>query len=86
MIDIVLILDSNDLDNDLNKIVKIKIKFSLLDGKNLLFCKYGVSCYCKNLLYFVEFLYFIVVVKKVMIGSGSDIDFIDFDDEKDKVF
>lgn len=70
MIDIVLILDSNDLDNDLNKIVKIKIKFSLLDGKNLLFCKYGVSCYCKNLLYFVEFFYFIVVVKKVLIGSG----------------
>lgn len=82
MIDIVLILDSNDLI----KRVKIKIKFSLLDGKNLLFCKYGVSCFCKNLLYFVEFLYFIVVVKKVLIGSGSDIDFIDFDDEKDKVF
>lgn len=82
--DIVLILDSNDLIMRVK--IKIKIKFSLLDGKNLLFCKYGVSCFCKNLLYFVEFLYFIVVVKKVMIGSGSDIDFIDFDDEKDKVF
>lgn len=78
--------DSNDLDNGSNKTdIKTKTKPSLPDGKNLPPCKYGASCYRKNLLHFAEFSHPTAVVKNGTTGSGSDTDTIDSDDEKDKV-
>lgn len=71
--------------NDSTKRAKTKTKPSLPDGKNLPPCKYGASCFRKNLLHFAEFSHPTAVVKKVTTGSGSDTDPIDSDDEKDKV-
>lgn len=70
--------------NDSTRRAKTKTKPSLPDGKNLPPCKYGASCFRKNLLHFAEFSHPTAVVKKVTTGSGSDTDPIDSDDEKDK--
>lgn len=75
--------DSKDQDNDSNK-TKLKTKPSLPDDKNLPPCKYGASCYRKNLLHFAEFSHPTAVAKKLSSGSGSDTDPIESDDEEDK--
>lgn len=77
--------NSKDQDNDSKKTNTKTTKPSLPDDKNLPPCKYGASCFRKNLLHFAEFSHPTAVVKKVSSGSGSDTDPIDSDDEKDEV-
>lgn len=59
-----------------------------IDTSNLPVCKYGASCYRKNLLHFAEYSHPTAVTKKataVDSDSGNDTDVIS-EDEDDKVY
>ena len=49
-------------------------KTSIVDDTSLPPCKYGASCYRKNLLHFAEFSHPTAVVRKASQDSGSDRD------------
>ena len=57
-------------------------KTSAVDDTSLPPCKYGASCYRKNLLHFAEFSHPTAVVRKASQDSGSDTDPIESDDDK----
>uniref|UniRef100_A0A8B8BUY0 Poly [ADP-ribose] polymerase n=1 Tax=Crassostrea virginica TaxID=6565 RepID=A0A8B8BUY0_CRAVI len=61
-----------------------KSKTSAVDDTSLPPCKYGASCYRKNLLHFAEFSHPTAVVRKASQDSGSDTDPIESDDDKKK--
>lgn len=71
--------DSKD-DTDGAKLRKIASKPNLNDA-SLPPCKYGASCYRKNLLHFAEYSHPTSVVKQVA-DSGSDTDPIETDEEE----
>lgn len=57
-----------------------------VDMSKLPVCKYGASCYRKNLLHFAEFSHPTAVVSKVTSDDDEDTDELsDSDDEKKKV-